>query len=172
MLQTRRVCALVTFGPELAESPQLPTSETHFSEKGICNAVFLLSTNSMLPQDILTIPHNPLQPLHDLDSTSPQFHEHLIDFIRGKEYRDAVPGLKTEDLAWLVEYLDNVSPPTISPHATLDAGVDRLWYLQSRQCPISGIATRTQEDMRAQGGAAEIVHTFGVSSGLCIRGNS
>ena len=117
------------------------------------------------------IPHNPLQPLHDLDTTSPRFHEHLIDFLRGKGYRDVVPGLKTEDLAWLVEYLDNVSPLAISPHATLNAGADPLWYIQSRQCPISGIATRTQEDMWPQGGAAEIVHTFGVSSGLCVRGN-
>ena len=113
------------------------------------------------------ISHNPLKPLHDLDRASPRFHGQLIDFLRG----DVVPSLKNEDLAWLVEYLDSVSPPTISPHATLKAGVGPLWNLRSRQYLISGIATRTQKDMRPQGGATEIVHTFGVPPGLCVRGN-
>ena len=58
--------------------------------------------------------HNPLQPLHDLDKTSPQFHQQLIDFLRGNEYQHAVPTLQTKDLAWLVEYLDNVSLRIIS----------------------------------------------------------
>jgi len=49
-----------------------------------------------------------LKPLHDLNRTSPQFHNQLIDFLRGKEYRDAVPSLQIEDLAWLIEYLDGV----------------------------------------------------------------
>ena len=55
------------------------------------------------------IPSSHLKPLHDLDKTSPQFHNQLIDFLRGKEYRDVVPSLQSEDLAWLVEYLDVVS---------------------------------------------------------------
>ena len=55
------------------------------------------------------IPTNPLQPLHDLDRTSPQFHEQLNDFLRGDEYRNVLPGLQNEDLVWLVEYLDSVS---------------------------------------------------------------
>ena len=61
------------------------------------------------------IPHNPLQSLHDLDKTSSQFHQQLIEFLRGDEYQDVVPTLQPEDLAWLVEYLDNVSLPIISP---------------------------------------------------------
>ena len=54
-------------------------------------------------------PHKPLQQLHDLDRTSPQFYEQLTNFLRGKEYRNVFPNLQNEDLAWLVEYLDNVS---------------------------------------------------------------
>ena len=61
------------------------------------------------------IPHNSLQPLHDLDKSSPQFHQQLIEFLRGDKYQDVVPTLQTEDLAWFVEYLDNVSLPIISP---------------------------------------------------------
>ena len=54
------------------------------------------------------IPHNPLQQLSDLDRASSHFHEHLIDFFRGNVYRNVVPGLHSESLAWLVEYLDSV----------------------------------------------------------------
>ena len=61
------------------------------------------------------IPQNPLQPLHDLDKSSLQFHQQLVDFLHGDEYQDIVPTLQTEDLAWLVKYLDNVSPRIISP---------------------------------------------------------
>ena len=60
-------------------------------------------------------PSNPLKQLHDLDRASPQFHTHLSNFLRSKEYRSAVPSLQGEDLAWLVEYLDGVSLQTISP---------------------------------------------------------
>ena len=59
--------------------------------------------------------HNLLQQLHDLDRTSPEFHKQLSNFLRGNEYQNAVPGLLSEDLAWLVEYLDSVSLRTISP---------------------------------------------------------
>lgn len=67
------------------------------------------------------IPPGPLQVLHDLDRTSPQFHKQLSDLLRGDEYRNVVPDLQDDDTAWLVEYLDNVSlqpsfptPPTAS----------------------------------------------------------
>jgi len=59
------------------------------------------------------IPPDPLRQLHDLDRTSPQFHKQLRNFLCGDEYRDVVTGLQGEDLVWLVEYLDNVSPQTI-----------------------------------------------------------
>jgi len=116
-------------------------------------------------------PHNLLQPLHDLDRASPQFYEQLVDFLRGNWYRDVVPGLQNEDLAWLVEYLDNVSLRTTSPRFTLNDGIGSLRYLRYRQCLVSEITARTQKDMRRQGGASEIVHDFGFSSGMCVRGD-
>ena len=57
------------------------------------------------------IPHDPLQQLYDLDRTSPQFHEQLSGLLRGREYQDVFPNLRSEDLSWLVEYLDSVSFP-------------------------------------------------------------
>ena len=55
------------------------------------------------------IPHDPLQQLHDLDKSSPQFHEQLLDFFRGDVYRNALKSLQSEDLSSLAEYLDTVS---------------------------------------------------------------
>ena len=54
-------------------------------------------------------PRNPLQKLRGLDKTSSQFHEELSNFIRGHVYRSALPSLQSENLTWLVEYLDSVS---------------------------------------------------------------
>jgi len=76
--------------------------------------------------------HNHLQPLRDLDKTSSQFHKQLIEFLRGNEYRDVVPTLQREDLAWLVEYLDNVSLRAIFSHFALNACVGPRRY--SRSC--------------------------------------
>jgi len=59
--------------------------------------------------DIPMVLHNPLRQLHDLDRASPQFHDQLSCFLRGNEYQNVFPNLKSEDLAWLVEYLDCVS---------------------------------------------------------------
>ena len=71
-------------------------------------------------------PSNPLQTLRDIDKTSPHFHNQLIDLLRGNEYQDVVPSLQGEDLAWLVNYLDNVSRHNVSPYPTLTAGTGPL----------------------------------------------
>ena len=55
------------------------------------------------------IPHDPFQQLHDLDRSSPEFHEQLSNFFCGEAYRSVFSDLGGEDLAWLVEYLDSVS---------------------------------------------------------------
>ena len=52
---------------------------------------------------------DPLQPLHDLDRSSPQFHTKLSDLLHGQEYRNLILNLKSDHLARLVEYLDGVS---------------------------------------------------------------
>ena len=50
-----------------------------------------------------------LRKLHGLDKASPESCEQLINFLHGDEYQKILPELQSEDLAWLVEYLDNVS---------------------------------------------------------------
>ena len=55
------------------------------------------------------LPMTTLQQLYDLDRSSPQFHEQLSDLIHGQEYQNSVLNLKSNDLTWLVEYLDSVS---------------------------------------------------------------
>ena len=67
-------------------------------------------------------PPNPLQKLRDLDRTSPQFDNQLINFLRGNEYKDATPSLQGENLAWLVGYLDNVSLHFVFLRPALTAG--------------------------------------------------
>ena len=84
--------------------------------------------------------HHSLQPLHDLDRTSPQFHEQLVDFLRGNEYRDVVPSLQGEDLAWLIEYLDSVSLQTTFFHSALSLGVAPRRYSRPRKPRIPRIS--------------------------------
>ena len=52
---------------------------------------------------------NPLQQLHDLDRSSPQFHDQLSGLLRGRKFRNFVSNPQSEGLGQLVEYLDNVS---------------------------------------------------------------
>ena len=61
-------------------------------------------------------PSRPLQSFRDLDRTSPQFHRQLSALLGGNEYRGVISSLEGEDLAWLVEYLDNVSLQAILLH--------------------------------------------------------
>ena len=58
-------------------------------------------------------PSNVLTQLRGFDRVSPQFHKDLSNFLRSEGYRNAVPSLQDEDLAWLVEYLDSVSLYTV-----------------------------------------------------------
>ena len=55
-------------------------------------------------------PSDTLRKLRDLDKASPRFHEQLVNFLRGDEYQNVLPKLRDEDGAWLIEYLDVVSP--------------------------------------------------------------
>lgn len=50
----------------------------------------------------------PLRRLHCLDSSSPDFQNLLCDIFCGEEYVQCVQNLEGENLAWLVDYLDNV----------------------------------------------------------------
>ncbi|KAF9789397.1 kinase-like domain-containing protein [Thelephora terrestris] len=63
------------------------------------------------------IPHDPFHQLRALDRTSPQFRDQLSNFFHGNAYQSLVPDLESEDLAWLVEYLDSVLAGILN-HAT------------------------------------------------------
>ena len=91
---------------------------------------------------------NPLQQIRNLDTTSPQFHEQLSGYLREKEFQGAVGNLQGEDLTWFVEYLDGVSLQTISPHSTLNTGVDACRYFRFYNCHIPGFVAPTRRDMR------------------------
>ena len=73
---------------------------------------------------------NLLQKLRDLDRTLPDFHNQLTDFLRGNEYQDAAPSLQGEDLAWFVNYLDNVSSGTAFLRFKLTVGTGPPRYLR------------------------------------------
>ena len=113
-------------------------------------------------------PSNPLQKLRDIDRTSPHFHHHLIDFLRGNEYQNIAPSLQGEDLTWLVDYLDNVGLHTVSPRSPFTSGIGPLRYHRFQRRPISGTTARTQKDMRRQGRSPEIVYALGLSPRICV----
>ena len=113
-------------------------------------------------------PPNLLQKLRDLNKTSSDFHSQLTDFLRGNEYRDAVPSLQGEDLDWFIDYLDNVSLRTVSLRSALTAGTDPLRYPRSQHRPIPGTARRTPKDMWCQERAPDHVHTLGFASGVRV----
>ena len=114
------------------------------------------------------IPHNPLQDLRDLDRTSTQFHEELSNIIHGHVYRDTLPSLRSENLTWLVEYLDGVSFRCILRWATINIGVGSIWRFRPEGPRFPRILARTQNCMRHQGSTTKIVYTFGVSYGMCV----
>ena len=59
-------------------------------------------------------PHDALR--HLTEKISPQFNRQLSDFLRGKEYRDALSSRESAAVsAWVVEYLNSVGPRIPSP---------------------------------------------------------
>jgi len=60
-----------------------------------------------------------LQQLDRLNRSLPNFHDQLNDIIHGQEYIQCVPDLRVEDLAWLVDYLDEVRRRVVLPYSPL-----------------------------------------------------
>ena len=55
-------------------------------------------------------PNSPvLQELHRIHPSSPDFDNQLYNVLSGEEYVRCVTNLQDDDLAWLVDYLGNVS---------------------------------------------------------------
>lgn len=49
-----------------------------------------------------------LRKLHHLNTSAPEFHRKLYNIMYGEEYIQGVKNLQSDELAWLVDYLDNV----------------------------------------------------------------
>jgi hypothetical protein len=60
-----------------------------------------------------------LQQLDRLDRSSPDSHDQLNDVLCGEEYKECVPNLQGDDLAWLVDYLNKVCRRIAPPHSPL-----------------------------------------------------
>ena len=52
--------------------------------------------------------HPALQGLRNLNRTSPGFHDQVCNALYEEGYQKSMPGLQGDDLAWLVEYLNEV----------------------------------------------------------------
>ena len=66
--------------------------------------------------------HNLLQPLRRLNRSSPGCCDQHSNILHGEEYKRCVPSLQDDDLAWLVDYLDEVRHrPPLSPLFTKPA---------------------------------------------------
>jgi hypothetical protein len=61
-----------------------------------------------------------LQQLGRLNGSSPKFHDQLGDVLHGEEYKQCVPNLQGDDLAWLVDYLDKVCHLISLPRSPLE----------------------------------------------------
>lgn len=53
-------------------------------------------------------PFDLLHQFHRLDQSSPNFPALIGDIIHRDGYRDCAASLQDDELAWLIEYLDNV----------------------------------------------------------------
>ena len=106
-----------------------------------------------------------LKQLRDFDRASPQFHQHLSNFLCSEGYRGAIPSLQSEDLAWLVDYLDNVSLQTISLLSAPNTVVGSCVYLKSHEPHIPRILARTEKYLWCQRSPTEIVHGFKLPPG-------
>ena len=111
---------------------------------------------------------DPLQQFRGLDRASPHFYEHLSNVLRGNEYQNILPKLQSEDLAWLVEYLDDVSLQITFLHTALIVGVGYRRGFRRRKNTSPGTTQRTQKDMWQEGSVTEIMYTFGISLGMCV----
>jgi len=58
-----------------------------------------------------TSSRDPLKELRRLDKSSPRFRDQISDILHAEEYKQCVSDLQGDDLAWLVDYLDQVRLP-------------------------------------------------------------
>jgi len=60
-----------------------------------------------------------LQQLSSLERSSPDFHDQLRSVLYRKDYVQCVSNLQGDDLAWLINYLDEVRRRVVVLHSLL-----------------------------------------------------
>lgn len=66
---------------------------------------------------------NPFLRLQHLEISSPRFSTEIAAILNRTEYKDSVKTLQDRDVAWLVDYLDNVRLSISSISSMLNLGV-------------------------------------------------
>ena len=79
---------------------------------------------------------NLLQQLRHLDKFSSEFHDQLCNILYGEGYQQSVPNLRGNDLAGLIDYLDEVRCRVTLSRLCLSQ--HRLCIFSTLQIPVSG----------------------------------
>ena len=87
-----------------------------------------------------------------LDRSSPDFDDQLRNVLYGSEYNQYAPNIQGDDLAWLVNYLDEVCCRVSTPHSLLKSA-------QALDCldPSSPAFRKCLRELRSRCGAGGIL---------------
>ena len=98
----------------------------------------------------MSIPNHPV--LKNLHLLKWPFHDQISDILSGEEYRECVPALRGDNLAWLVEYLDKVHPHVAPPHSPFNPAqvLERLDH-------SSDVSRKCRSELRSICGTAAIL---------------
>jgi len=98
-------------------APHTPYINQNLIKKTPSKKHLLISRSSPRLVFLMSSPSLPvLQQLLRLDSSSSDFQDQLSNLLHGGEYRQCVPELQDDDVAWLVDYLDKVRCHVVIPH--------------------------------------------------------
>ena len=87
---------------------------------------------------------NLLRQLHRLDKSSSRFHDQLCNALYREEYKQAMPDLQGDDLAELVDYLDEVRCCVTLSH--LCSSQHRFSMFSILPIPVSGNVSANSEN--------------------------
>ena len=100
---------------------------------------------------------NPLQRLHRLERSSPQFPDQLANILAGDEYKGYVSALRGEGLVWLIDYLDSVRLDITVPRSFLITSVGPR-RSRSHRPFFSEVPSRAWKNLQQLGDITDIIH--------------
>ena len=89
--------------------------------------------------------HPFLQQLRRLDSSLSGFHDQLTKVLYGEDYQQHAPNLQSDDLVWLIDYLDKVCRHITSPFPTRCSTCRRPSMVSILPVPLPGSACANSE---------------------------